>query len=98
MLLTAMTCAGAGEADLYSRFFGPWCGNPEDAVTGSAHCLLAPHFCRLRGCRMLRACQGPHREGALVVEWETGAERVMLHGDAKVIIRGTIELPKERVR
>ncbi|EOD36334.1 hypothetical protein EMIHUDRAFT_57292, partial [Emiliania huxleyi CCMP1516] len=40
-----VTAAGSGsEADFVSRFFGPAVGIPEDPVTGSAHCTLAPYW------------------------------------------------------
>lgn len=32
--------------DFRSRFFGPRVGVPEDPVTGSAHCMLAPYWAR----------------------------------------------------
>jgi Phenazine biosynthesis-like protein len=32
------------QADFQSRFFAPKAGIDEDPVTGSAHCVLAPHF------------------------------------------------------
>src|SRR5207247_151480 len=31
--------------DFVSRFFAPQSGVPEDPVTGSAHCALAPYWC-----------------------------------------------------
>lgn len=34
----------APQADFLSRFFAPKAGINEDPVTGSAHCILAPHF------------------------------------------------------
>lgn len=40
-----VTAPGAGhECDFVSRFFAPKAGVPEDPVTGSAHCLLAPYW------------------------------------------------------
>src|SRR5690349_23350572 len=39
-----VTAPGDGEADFVSRYFGPRVGIPEDPVTGSAHCTLAPYW------------------------------------------------------
>jgi predicted PhzF superfamily epimerase YddE/YHI9 len=36
--------SGAPEIDFVSRFFGPAVGVPDDPVTGSAHCALAPYW------------------------------------------------------
>jgi len=40
--------------DFRSRFFGPRVGVPEDPVTGSAHCMLAPYWAR----RLERGSEG----------------------------------------
>ena len=42
----AITTEGvdASENDFYSRYFAPWNGIPEDAVTGSLHTVLAPFW------------------------------------------------------
>ncbi len=37
--------APSARADIYSRCFYPGCGVPEDPVTGSAHCVIAPYWC-----------------------------------------------------
>lgn len=44
---------GRPEADFVSRFFAPKVGVPEDPVTGSAHCTLAPYWSRRLGRRGL---------------------------------------------
>ncbi|MCZ6477589.1 MAG: PhzF family phenazine biosynthesis protein, partial [Gemmatimonadetes bacterium] len=36
--------APGDEVDFVSRFFAPELGVPEDPVTGSAHCTLAPYW------------------------------------------------------
>lgn len=46
VIVTARAAADAG-ADFVSRYFAPAIGVAEDPVTGSAHCVLAPHW-RLR--------------------------------------------------
>jgi Phenazine biosynthesis-like protein len=41
---TDISAAATPQADFQSRFFAPKAGIDEDPVTGSAHCVLAPHF------------------------------------------------------
>ncbi len=44
-----VTAASSGGQDFVSRFFAPAAGVPEDPVTGSAHCALAPFWGRASG-------------------------------------------------
>lgn len=44
VIVTAAAAAGS-EVDFVSCFFAPGVGVPEDHVTGSAHCALAPYWC-----------------------------------------------------
>mmetsp|Transcript_11374 Transcript_11374/g.26989 ORF Transcript_11374/g.26989 Transcript_11374/m.26989 type:complete len:144 (+) Transcript_11374:854-1285(+) len=43
-----VTCKGDihSGAEVLSRFFAPWLGVDEDPVTGSAHSLLCPYWCK----------------------------------------------------
>lgn len=86
--------AGA-EADVYSRFFAPWAGIPEDPVTGSAHAVLGKHFCGPLGVTELRAVQCSKRRGDLHVSMQgTGAdERVLVKGHCVTTIRGEMVVP-----
>lgn len=43
VIVTAALASWAGGFDFVSRFFAPGVGAPEDPVTGSAHCALAPY-------------------------------------------------------
>lgn len=52
-------------ADFCSRFFAPRFGVPEDPVTGSAHCQLAPYWARKLGKKELTAHQVSARGGEL---------------------------------
>src|SRR5881409_3459641 len=64
--------------DFVSRFFAPRTGVPEDPVTGSAHCALAPFWSeRLKKTEMI-AYQASPRGG--VVRVSLGGERVKLGG------------------
>jgi predicted PhzF superfamily epimerase YddE/YHI9 len=79
--------------DFVSRFFAPRVGVPEDPVTGSAHCTLAPYWARRLGKTKLRAAQLSRRRGEL--QCEVRGERVLLQGQALLHLRGEIELKPE---
>jgi len=66
--------------DFVSRFFAPKFGIPEDPVTGSAHCALAPYWASRLGKATLRAQQVSKRGGDILCEL-TG-NRVVLLGRA----------------
>src|SRR3989338_5363013 len=67
------------DTDIYSRCFYPKCNVPEDPVTGSAHCVIAPYWCQRLGLPMLSARQGGARQGRL--ECGVQDDRVLLYGD-----------------
>ena len=75
-------------ADFVSRFFSPRMGVPEDPVTGSAHCMLAPFWAERLGKTSLRAYQASARGG--VVQCTVAGERVHLTGRAVQYLEGTI--------
>ncbi|HET7601526.1 MAG TPA: PhzF family phenazine biosynthesis protein [Gemmatimonadales bacterium] len=74
--------------DFISRFFGPGSGVPEDPVTGSAHCALAPFWADRLGRTSLRAFQASARGGAMNVVLE--GDRVRLLGKAVTVMRGEL--------
>lgn len=76
------------DCDFVSRFFAPRVGVPEDSVTGSAHCVLAPYWAdRLRKTK-LHARQVSRRGGEL---WcELADDRVKIAGHACLYLRGEI--------
>jgi len=78
------------DADFVSRFFAPAVGVPEDPVTGSAHCLLAPWWARRLGRDRLLARQLSLRGGT--VRCETRGDRVRLAGAVRFVIEGTFRL------
>jgi len=51
------------DADFVSRVFGPGVGIPEDLVTGSAHCSLAPYWAARLGRTELVGYQASARGG-----------------------------------
>lgn len=74
------------EADFVSRFFAPACGVPEDSVTGSAHCALAPFWSSRLGRHRLRGYQESRRGGFVEVEHQ--GDRVRLGGRARTVVEG----------
>jgi len=76
--------------DFVSRFFAPTVGIPEDPVTGSAHCTLAPYWAERLGKRQLHARQISARGGELFCE--THGERVSIAGRAVLYLEGSIRV------
>lgn len=87
VLITAKSDSEAD--DFVSRLFGPNVGIPEDPVTGSAHCLLAPYWSQKLGKTEMVGYQASRRGGFVRVEF-LGA-RVLLKGYATTVLRGEIE-------
>jgi PhzF family phenazine biosynthesis protein len=86
-----VTAPGDGEADFVSRYFGPKVGIPEDPVTGSAHCTLAPYWAARLGKRRLLAHQVSARGGRL--ECEDTGDAVRIAGRAAQYLVGEIDVP-----
>lgn len=76
--------------DFVSRYFAPHAGIPEDPVTGSAHCVLAPYWAKRLGKTMLRARQISRRGGELVCELR--GDRVIISGHAVLYMEGQIDV------
>lgn len=83
-----ITAPGADGFDCVSRYFAPRKGVPEDAVTGSAHCLLAPFWSERLGRRRLNALQASARGG--VLSCEVAGDRVLLEGQCRPYLNGRI--------
>jgi PhzF family phenazine biosynthesis protein len=77
-------------ADFVSRFFAPALGIPEDPVTGSAHCALAPFWGARLGKARMDARQISPRGGALRCELK--GDRVRIGGRAVTYLDGTIDV------
>jgi PhzF family phenazine biosynthesis protein len=85
----AVTAPGE-ESDFVSRYFAPSYGIPEDPVTGSAHSALTPYWAERLGKTHLYARQLSERGGEL---WcEMAGPRVIIRGNAMLILRGTLEI------
>lgn len=74
--------------DFVSRFFGPQVGVPEDPVTGSAHCCLAPWWAPRLGRDRLTGYQASRRGGT--VHMELAGDRVHLGGRAVTVLTGEL--------
>lgn len=74
--------------DFVSRFFAPRVGIPEDSVTGSAHCCLAPLWASRLGTSRLTAQQLSARGG--LVRASVEGDRVVLSGQAVTVLRGEL--------
>lgn len=86
VIITAM----GNEFDFVSRFFAPNYGIPEDPVTGSAHCTLAPYWAGVLGKNLMSAKQLSRRTGILKCKIE--GDRVLVSGKAIPYLKGHIEV------
>jgi len=66
-----------------SRVFAPAVGIPEDPVTGSAHCTLAPYWADRLGRNDLVGEQASARGG--IVRMRVAGDRVILGGRAVTV-------------
>lgn len=89
LLGVAVTARGRA-CDFVSRFFAPREGIPEDPVTGSAHCMLAPYWAAKLKKHRLLARQLSARGGELLCEVQD--QEVVLAGQAVTYLSGKIHL------
>ncbi|KAF4690877.1 hypothetical protein FOZ60_016713 [Perkinsus olseni] len=90
--VSVMCWQAAGETPVvYSRYFGPWNGIPEDPVNGSSHTVIAPYMTTAGFLGPLRCIMLSARGGELVVE--DGPDAVQIGGSCRVVISGSIRLP-----
>jgi len=85
-----LTARGDSGYDFVSRFFAPQYGIPEDPVTGSAHCALAPHWAPKLGKSRMTGYQASKRGGEVGVELL--GDRVGLFGKAVTTLSGTLRV------
>lgn len=76
--------------DFVSRFFCASDEIPEDPVTGSAHCTLAPYWSKVLGKSKMRAYQASKRGGEL--DLELSNDRLYITGQAVVVIEGYLQV------
>ena len=82
LILTASSI----DADFYSRCFYPKHNIPEDPVTGSAHCVLAPFWSARLNKKNLHSIQGSFRKGEVFCE--VMEDRVHISGYCKWYMKG----------
>ena len=87
VIVTAAADPGA-DHDFVSRFFAPGVGVPEDPVTGSAHCCLAPYWGEKLGKEEMVGFQASPRGGTVRVR--LAGDRVILAGRAVTIVAGEL--------
>lgn len=80
--------APGSDCDFVSRYFAPAAGIPEDPVTGSAHCVLAPYWADRLGKTSLFARQVSARGGALWLDLV--GDRVRITGEVTPYLEGRI--------
>ncbi len=83
-----ITTSTGEDCDFVSRFFAPALGINEDAVTGSAHTVLAPFWSDRLKKKAMKARQLSQRGGELTCELV--GERVLIGGEAITYSAGTI--------
>ena len=87
--VVAVTASG-DDSDFVSRYFAPSYGVPEDSVTGSAHCALAPYWAKRLNKSQRHARQLSDRGGDL---WcEIAGDRVVLKGEAVLVLKGMLSI------
>jgi len=74
--------------DFVSRFFAPSAGIPEDPVTGSAHCCLAPYWGEKLKKSEMTGFQCSARGGS--VRMTLAGDRVILEGHAVHVFSGKL--------
>ncbi|GAA2399712.1 PhzF family phenazine biosynthesis protein [Nonomuraea africana] len=89
-VIVTAAASSATPADYVSRFFAPRVGVPEDPVTGSAHCALAPFWSARLGRDSLLGAQLSARGG--MVHTTLRGDRVDLAGRAVTILEATLHL------
>jgi PhzF family phenazine biosynthesis protein len=78
------------EYDFVSRYFAPVKGIPEDPVTGSAHCMLAPYWAKRLGKTEFTAFQASPRGGKVLCRLR--GDRTELEGECVFYLEGEVEI------
>jgi predicted PhzF superfamily epimerase YddE/YHI9 len=81
-------------ADYGLRFFAPGLGLAEDPVTGSAHALVAPWWCRQLERSRVRGWQPSHRPGGVTLE-PLRSGMIRLFGSGVLLWDGQMSRPPE---
>lgn len=90
--MLVVTAPGETDGIAYvCRCFAPAFGVPEDPVTGSIQCTLAPYWAERLGMNVLQVKQLSARGGDLRVT--LARDRVWIAGEAVFVLEGTFTLP-----
>ena len=89
-IIVTARASQSSDADYVSRFFAPRVGVPEDPVTGSAHCALAPYWSGKLGSDALVGAQLSERGG--IVRTTMRGDRVELAGHAVTVLSGELHV------
>ncbi len=89
VVVTAAADTNSAGIDFVSRFFAPQSGVPEDPVTGSAHCALAPYWAHRLEQSRLTGRQLSARGGTVGVE--VRGDRVILSGQAVTVFSAQLQ-------
>ena len=85
------TAPGGEASDIVIRVFAPNVGLPEDPVCGTAHRIIVPYWAERLGRKRIHSRQLSPRGGDL---WcEDKGEVVVIGGESRLVIDGTIRLP-----
>ncbi len=93
LIITAKS--DGADCDFVSRLFAPCVGIPEDPVTGSAHCALAPYWAQKLDRGDVTGYQASKRGGYVSCQW-SGNDRVLLSGRAITVLTGTLSESAQR--
>ncbi|MEW6344212.1 MAG: PhzF family phenazine biosynthesis protein [Pseudomonadota bacterium] len=77
------------DCDFVSRYFAPTKGVPEDPITGTSHCTLAPFWGRRFGKTQLHARQLSDRGGEIHCSLDD--DRARLTGECRYIFRARLQ-------
>lgn len=66
-----------------------WGGVPEDPVTGSSHCMIAPYWGNVLNKKIIRAYQASKRGGSMLC-CISGNDRINLTGECILFSRGEL--------
>ncbi len=81
-----VTKKGKDDWDFISRYFNPWYGVNEDAVTGSVHTVLGPYWSQELGKNKLKAFQSSFRGGK--IELLIKKDCIIFYGKCTTMIKG----------
>ena len=90
-LIQAVTAKSSDESfDCVSRVFAPKIKIPEDPVTGSTHCLIAPYWAEKLHKNILKCYQASERGGNLICE--VAGDRVKISGSAVLFAKSELNI------